>query len=180
MARNWAICIGINDYYNLKPLKYAQRDAEAMRDFCLNEARFEKAYFFAEGAPFIPSDYGPPLRTEPNVGNLERFLEVRFNEPFLEAGDNLWFFFYRPWHATPGARLFDAHPIEVSNNKTGAVTLVSLAERLTAPLSILLFEDGVGIGEQCPPYRFAECLTTLYREFKQHIRIPPFLAVSPL
>ncbi|MEM9486495.1 MAG: SUMF1/EgtB/PvdO family nonheme iron enzyme [Cyanobacteria bacterium P01_F01_bin.116] len=93
MSRNWAICIGINHYYNLKPLKYAQRDAEAMRDFCLGEARFEKVYFFAEGAPSIASDYGPPLRTEPNVGNLERFLEVRFNEPFLDAGDNLWFFF---------------------------------------------------------------------------------------
>lgn len=177
MARNWAICIGINDYYNLKPLKYAQRDAEAMRDFCLNEARFEKAYFFAEGSPSIPSDYGPPLRTEPNVGNLERFLEVRFNEPFLEAGDNLWFFF--TGHGTRHQGRDYLMPIEVSNNKTGAVTLVSLAERLTAPLSILLFEDGVGIGEPCPPYRFAECLTTLYREFKQHIRIPPFLAVSP-
>ena len=93
MARNWAICIGIDNYYNLKPLKYAQRDAEAMRDFCLNEAKFEQVYFFAEEASPIIPDYGPPLRTEPNVGNLERFLEVRFNQEFLEAGDNLWFFF---------------------------------------------------------------------------------------
>jgi formylglycine-generating enzyme required for sulfatase activity/uncharacterized caspase-like protein len=93
MSKNWAICIGINDYYSLKLLKYAQRDAAAMRDFCLNEARFEKVYFFAEGAEDIQTAYGSPLRSEPTFGNLERFFDVRFREPFLEAGDNLWFFF---------------------------------------------------------------------------------------
>jgi formylglycine-generating enzyme required for sulfatase activity/uncharacterized caspase-like protein len=93
MSKNWAICIGINDYYSLKPLKYAQRDAAAMRDFCLNEARFEKVYFFAEGAEEIQTADGSPLRSEPTFGNLERFFDVRFREPFLEAGDNLWFFF---------------------------------------------------------------------------------------
>jgi formylglycine-generating enzyme required for sulfatase activity len=93
MSKNWAICIGINGYYNLKPLKYAKRDAEAMRDFCLNEARFEEVYFFAEGAAPIQQDYGSPLRPEPTFGNLDRFFDVRFREPFLEAGNNLWFFF---------------------------------------------------------------------------------------
>ncbi|NEQ51833.1 MAG: SUMF1/EgtB/PvdO family nonheme iron enzyme [Leptolyngbya sp. SIO3F4] len=92
MSKNWAICIGINDYYNLKPLKYARRDAAAMRDFCLS-AGFEQVYFFAEQADPIRQDYGPPLRSEPTIGNLERFLRVRFEEGFLEAGDNLWFFF---------------------------------------------------------------------------------------
>jgi formylglycine-generating enzyme required for sulfatase activity/uncharacterized caspase-like protein len=93
MSKNWAICIGINDYYSIIPLKYAQRDAAAIRDFCLNEARFEKVYFFAEGAEEIQTVYGSPLRSEPTFGNLERFFDVRFREPFLEAGDNLWFFF---------------------------------------------------------------------------------------
>ncbi|MFK8042676.1 SUMF1/EgtB/PvdO family nonheme iron enzyme [Congregibacter sp.] len=92
MSKNWAICVGINGYYNLKPLKYAQRDAEAMRGFC-QDARFETVYFFGEGAAPIQQDYGPPLRAEPTFGNLDRFLDVRFREPFLEAGDNLWFFF---------------------------------------------------------------------------------------
>jgi uncharacterized caspase-like protein len=32
MAKNWAICVGINQYDNLSPLNYAVRDAEAMRD----------------------------------------------------------------------------------------------------------------------------------------------------
>ena len=93
MGKNWAICIGINEYYNLRPLKYAERDAQAFRDFCLHDAQFDHGYFFAEGADSIATDFGPPLRAEPTIGNLERFLRVRFEEAFLEPGDNLWFFF---------------------------------------------------------------------------------------
>ena len=93
MGRNWAITIGINQYYNLRPLRYARRDAEAVRDFCLSEAEFETVYCFAEDAPAIKADFGPPLRSAPTFGNLERFLHVRFEEPFLGVGDNLWFFF---------------------------------------------------------------------------------------
>jgi uncharacterized caspase-like protein len=87
MSKNWAICIGINEYHSLKPLRFAQRD------FCLNEARFEKVYFFVEGAEDIQAAYGSPLRSEPTFGNLERFFDVRFREPFLGVRDNLWFFF---------------------------------------------------------------------------------------
>ena len=93
MSRNCVISIGIDGYYNLKPLKYAQNDAAAMRQFCLKEAKFETAYFFGEGAEPIQQDYGSPLLAEPTFGNIDRFLDVRFREPFLEAGDNLWFFF---------------------------------------------------------------------------------------
>ena len=93
MGRNWAIAIGVNQYYNLRSLKYAQQDAQAIRDFCLNEAGFERVYYFAEDAPLIEADHGPPLQSAPTVGNLERFLEVRFEYPFLDVGDNLWFFF---------------------------------------------------------------------------------------
>ncbi len=92
MGKNWGIAIGINQYHNLKPLNYAQRDAAAFRDFCLNEADFEQVYYFAEGAEPIPAERGV-LHTEPTIGNLERFLEVRFKHKFLEPGDNLWFFF---------------------------------------------------------------------------------------
>jgi formylglycine-generating enzyme required for sulfatase activity/uncharacterized caspase-like protein len=93
MGKNYAVTIGINQYQNLRPLKYAQRDASAMRNFFLTELKFEKVYYFAEGSPKIPSEYGPPLPSEPTFGNLDRFLDVRFEQPFLESGDNLWFFF---------------------------------------------------------------------------------------
>lgn len=93
MGRNWAIAIGINQYDNLVPLHYAKRDAEAVRDFCLQEVGFEKVYYFSDGSPPIETDLGPPLRSQPTFGTLSRFLRTRFEQPFLHPGDNFWFFF---------------------------------------------------------------------------------------
>ncbi|MDE1992518.1 MAG: caspase family protein, partial [Rhizobiaceae bacterium] len=93
MSENWAICIGINRYDNLKPLEFAQQDAQAMSDFFQTTARFSRVYFLAEDAPPLPSDFGNPLQSRPTFGNLMRFLRVRFEQPFLRPSDNLWFFF---------------------------------------------------------------------------------------
>lgn len=46
MSRNWAIAIGINHYDNLQSLSCAKRDAEAMRDFFLQELKCEQIYHF--------------------------------------------------------------------------------------------------------------------------------------
>jgi len=93
MGRNWAITIGINDYSNLQPLRYAVRDATAMGDLFRQELGFEQVYHFAVGAPPIPQDYGPPIDPAPTYTTLRRFLRTRFDQPFLQDGDNLWFFF---------------------------------------------------------------------------------------
>ncbi len=93
MGKNWAIAIGINSYDNLQPLSYAKRDAADMRDYFLNEAGFEKVYYFAEDAPDIDLDYGPPFKPLPTFAKLDRFLDVRFEQSFLGTGDNFWFFF---------------------------------------------------------------------------------------
>ena len=58
MGKNWAIAIGINDYYNLQALNFAKQDAESVRDFFLNEAGFERVYYFSEDAPPIESPRG--------------------------------------------------------------------------------------------------------------------------
>ena len=88
MGRNWAIVIGINQYYNLKNLEFAGQDAAAVRDYFLGEAGFEQVYFFSNGAdPILGSD-GPPIPAEPTYGNLRRFLRIRFDQSFMEPGDN--------------------------------------------------------------------------------------------
>jgi len=50
MARNWAICIGINEYHNLPSLHYAVTDAGKMRDWFVNEAGFgeQDVYLFTD------------------------------------------------------------------------------------------------------------------------------------
>jgi len=91
---NWAICIGINQYDDLQPLKFAVRDAERMKDWLINKAGFpaSQVYFFADDAPQI-SDAGVPFEAKPTFATVFRFLDRRFEKSFLKPGDNLWFFF---------------------------------------------------------------------------------------
>jgi formylglycine-generating enzyme required for sulfatase activity/uncharacterized caspase-like protein len=92
MSKNWAICIGINEYYNLTPLRYAVQDAVAVRDFFLSEVDFEGVFYFSDDSPPIETSRGP-MRSEPTYANLKRFFRERFQTPFLSVGDNFWFFF---------------------------------------------------------------------------------------
>ncbi|KAI9130443.1 SUMF1/EgtB/PvdO family nonheme iron enzyme [Acaryochloris sp. CCMEE 5410] len=93
MGKNWAIAIGINDYQNMRPLKFARKDAEAVCQFFQESLHFDKVDLFAKGAEPVRYEDGPPLEADPTVGNLDTFFDVRFERPFLEPGDNLWFFF---------------------------------------------------------------------------------------
>ncbi|MGB3292505.1 MAG: SUMF1/EgtB/PvdO family nonheme iron enzyme [Phormidesmis sp.] len=93
MARNWAITVGINEYPYLRSLQYATRDADAMRQLFLGELGFQQVYHFTDTSPPIPQDYGPDQSSQPTYTTLRRFLNKRFETPFLGDGDNLWFFF---------------------------------------------------------------------------------------
>ncbi|MGI8934827.1 MAG: caspase family protein, partial [Phormidesmis sp.] len=92
MSKNWAICIGINGYYNLQPLKFAVRDASSVRDFFLNEVRFERVYYFSDDSPPIETPRGE-MRSLPTYANLKRFFREWFQSASLSVGDNFWFFF---------------------------------------------------------------------------------------
>ena len=130
MGRNWAIAIGVNQYDNLQALQYAKRDAEAIRDFCKQAANFEKVYYFSDDSPRIEQDYGPPLRSQPTYGVLSRFLRVRFEQPFLEPGDNLWFFFAghgRRYQDRDYLMPMDADPGNVEGT---AIAIRDVSERL--------------------------------------------------
>ncbi|NEN90848.1 MAG: caspase family protein [Okeania sp. SIO3H1] len=92
MAKNYAICIGINNYDNMPNLQYAQRDAELMRNYFFNEAGFENVYLFTDNSPPI-NDADKPFNSQPTYGTLKRFLRERFDKEFLSPGDNFWFFY---------------------------------------------------------------------------------------
>jgi formylglycine-generating enzyme required for sulfatase activity/uncharacterized caspase-like protein len=88
MAKNWALAIGINQYDYLQPLNYAKQDAELVQQFLRNEAGFEKIFFFTDDSPEIGGK-----STRPTRANLRRVCLELFNQAFMGAGDNFWFFF---------------------------------------------------------------------------------------
>ena len=93
MSKNWAITIGINNYSYLLPLSYGVRDADMVCELLEQELEFSRVYHFTDTSAPITPDHGKPINSKPTYTNLKRFLDVRFNEPFLGDGDNLWFFF---------------------------------------------------------------------------------------
>lgn len=93
MSRNWAITIGINGYMHLKQLNYAVKDADMICRLFNKEFSFHEVYNFTDTSCPIETDYGKPLNSKPTFTNLKLFFDKRFNQPFIDASDNLWFFF---------------------------------------------------------------------------------------
>ncbi|MFM7352636.1 MAG: SUMF1/EgtB/PvdO family nonheme iron enzyme, partial [Microcystis aeruginosa] len=159
MAKNWVIAIGINKYDNLKPLKYAKKDAEAIKAWCEGEGGFDRSgiFLFTEDSPPIPAS--PPIPTQLTHGRLKRFLQKQFETPLLKSGDNLWFFF-----AGHGRRYQDKDYLMLPDSDPGnvretAVSVDYVTERLRrsgADNVVLLLDacrdedsrGGLGIGEE--------------------------------
>lgn len=159
MAKNWAIVIGINKYDNLRDLKYAKADAEAIKQWCKTEGAFDRVFLFTEDSPDI--EVKPKhISTKPTYGKLRRFLRAQFERPLLGTGDNLWFFF-----AGHGKRYQERDYLMLSDSDPGdvvgsALSVTWITERLRrcGADNVVLFLDacrsqgarGEGIGLEEP------------------------------
>ncbi|MGB3651281.1 MAG: SUMF1/EgtB/PvdO family nonheme iron enzyme [Rivularia sp. (in: cyanobacteria)] len=155
MGKNWAIAIGINNYDNLQPLKYAQRDAEEMQHW-FEGAGFDQVFLFTENSPKIGN---PPIATQPTYARFLRFLNVQFENTLLQPEDNLWFFF-----AGHGTRFkdqdylmfLDSDPQAVDRTAISVDYVVQRLRRCGADNVVLLIDacrdegsrSGLGIGEK--------------------------------
>jgi formylglycine-generating enzyme required for sulfatase activity/uncharacterized caspase-like protein len=96
MAKNWAICIGINEYAHLKPLDYARQDAQRMYDF-LEAEKFDRVLLFFDPDPKNNSPeakkYPSGNNLFPSGNNLRYAIESLKEKAKLADGDNFWFFF---------------------------------------------------------------------------------------
>lgn len=89
MANYWAIFIGINQYQLFQPLRCAQADAEALKDFLVKEAGFPASNCL------LMTDNSPPLRdqsTYPTKENILLLLEDLAAKSWRPQ-DHLWLFF---------------------------------------------------------------------------------------
>jgi hypothetical protein len=89
MGNYWAIAVGINQYSYFQPLNYAQRDAQALRNFWVEEAQIpaNQCILLTDGAESALSGALVPRR--------DRILEqvARICQERLQPDDVLWFFF---------------------------------------------------------------------------------------
>jgi len=158
MAKNCAVVIGINKYNRVQHLQYAKSDAERVRDYfaCGLGVQPENLYFFSDDSP--PDRHG--LDTQPTYGTVISFLGDRFEQPFLESGDTLWFYFSghgMPYEGRDYLLPIDGNPRTVPNL---AIPITYITERLrrSGADNIVLFIDacrstgqksgGLGIGEE--------------------------------
>jgi formylglycine-generating enzyme required for sulfatase activity/uncharacterized caspase-like protein len=159
MAKNWVIAIGINEYDNLKPLKYAKKDAEAIKAWCEGEGGFDREgiFLFTEDSPPIP--VSPPIPTQPTYGRLKRFLQRQFETPLLKSGDNLWFFFAghgKRYQDKDYLMLPDSDPSNVGETAVSVDYVTERLRRSGADNVVLLLDacrdedsrGGLGIGEE--------------------------------
>jgi uncharacterized caspase-like protein len=154
MVKNWALAIGINQYEFLQPLKYAKHDAWLMQEFFRNQSGFEQVFFFSDDSPDIGSK-----PTRPNRANLLRMLQQLFEQPFLETGDNFWFFFsgHGMIHANQDYLMpADGDPNDIENTAISINYLTECLQGCGAGNIILILDacryqenkNGEGIGRQ--------------------------------
>jgi formylglycine-generating enzyme required for sulfatase activity/uncharacterized caspase-like protein len=157
MSKNWAISIGINQYDNLQALNFAKRDAEAMAAWFREEAKFDQVFLFTEDSPHINTS--PPIPTQPTFGGLRGFLRRQFEQPLLEPGDNLWFFFagHGMRHADKDyLMLADSDPGDIEHTAISVEYITERLRRSRADNVVLLLDacreessrSGLGIGEE--------------------------------
>jgi formylglycine-generating enzyme required for sulfatase activity/uncharacterized caspase-like protein len=157
MSKNWAISIGINQYDNLQALNFAKRDAEAMAAWFREEAKFDQVFLFTEDSPAINTS--PPIPTQPTFGGLRGFLRRQFEQPLLEPGDNLWFFFagHGMRHADKDyLMLADSDPGDIEHTAISVEYITERLRRSRADNVVLLLDacreessrSGLGIGEE--------------------------------
>ncbi|AFY39355.1 Sulphatase-modifying factor protein [[Leptolyngbya] sp. PCC 7376] len=159
MSRNWAICIGINEYDYFQDLNYAVQDAAAMQAFCRDEVQFEKVYYFADDAAALQLGQGKTFKAQPTSDNLENFLFDRFEKKFLEPEDNLWFFFAGHGKQINGRDYLLPSNANPRNIERPGLAIRNIADRLrrSGAGNVVMFidacrsegsRDGRGVGDE--------------------------------
>ena len=156
---NWALVIGINKYDRLRSLDYAKRDAELMQKFFQKEAKFEQIFYFSDTSPDFEAPDGSRQSTRPTYANLRSFLRDFFEESYLQAGDNFWFFFsgHGIRHQERDYLMpCDANPRDVEYTAISISYVTERLRRCGADNVVLLLDTcrnegekaGLGIGEE--------------------------------
>ena len=126
MTKNFAIAIGINKYEHIhRPLNYAASDAEKVRNFLLSEANFNQVFYYSDYSPSINN-----ISTRPTRSGLLRLLTVTFENEFMAAGDNFWFFFSGHGARVKGVDYIIPSDAFIEDIESSAISVSYIIQRL--------------------------------------------------
>jgi uncharacterized caspase-like protein len=138
MAKLWAIAIGINQYQFFQPLGYGSADAEALKDFLVEQAGWTEEQCLLMTDSSVPMGDQPTLPTKNNILQLIEDLAANSWQP----QDKLWLFFSGYGITYEGQDYL--MPIEGDSKrvKETAIEMRQLMQTLqVAGLSVLLLLD---------------------------------------
>lgn len=154
MVNGWAIAIGINQYQNFQPLLYAQRDAQAFRDFWV-EAGLppEQCFLLTDTSPAFEQQ-----ATSPTRDHIQHYI-ARLCQQQLQPDDLLWCFFSGYGVQVQGQDYLMPLEGDPAQVETSAIAIATLMETLrSAPTSNLVLAldmnrsqgilGGEGVGRQ--------------------------------
>lgn len=126
MTQHWALIIGINNYQHLQPLLYAQRDAQTLRNFLVEEGEFS-----AERTILL-SDFSPAIgdrSTHPDRANIQDWLSSLEPAAF-QPNDLVWLYlcgYGVHWDGKDYFMPIDGNPAQMPDS---AIALQDIYEQL--------------------------------------------------
>lgn len=173
VMKQWAITVGINQYHWFQPLSYAQRDAQALQSFLVDEAGV------APDRCLLLTDTSPPIQgrpTYPNRENIEGWIDL-ISRQGLQPGDVLWYFFsgYGVCHHGRDYLMpIDGNPHDLDST---AIPLEVMFDRLkTVPAETMLVLLDMNRSEGALSYETVGAQTAA---LAGHAGIPTILSCQP-
>src|SRR6476646_3420109 len=139
MAKHWAIAIGINQYQFLQPLRYAQQDAQALRDFLVEEAGFPADQCL------LLTDASAPVQnraTYPTQAALQTWVDELCHQ-WVQPGDLVWCFFSGYGAGYQGQDYLmpiDGDPADIPGTGISVRSLLEQFEAIAAEAALVLLD----------------------------------------
>ncbi|MBW4488486.1 MAG: caspase family protein [Trichocoleus desertorum ATA4-8-CV12] len=173
MVNHWAIAIGINQYQFLQPLRYAQQDAQALRDFLVEEAGFpaEQCLLFTD-----TSSTRRERATYPTQGTLQAWIDDLCQQ-FVQPGDLVWCFFSGYGACYQGQDYLmpiDGDPSDISGTGISVRSLLQQFEATAAEIALVILDMNRTQGIQVD-----EPLSTQTLELARRLKIATILSCEP-
>jgi uncharacterized caspase-like protein len=167
------IAVGINQYQYLQPLNYAQKDAEAIYKFWVDDAGFpqDKSLLITDNSPQMSR-----MSTYPSQENILDWVESVCKEQ-LSPEDVLWFFFSGygfSKHGTDYLLPIDGNPAQL---ETTGIPIQKLFDALKAAPTdkiLVLLDINRSQGSHA-----GESVGTQTVELAQRMQIPTILSCQP-